>query len=69
MKLRLDATKCSGYGACADACPTMFKIDEFGYAALQRNGSVPAEEEGRAQLAIRNCAQHAISVANTEGAA
>jgi ferredoxin len=64
VKLRLDATKCSGYGACAEVCPSLFEIDEFGYAILKGDGSVPLSEEGRANTAVQRCAQHAISIDN-----
>ena len=50
MKAFLDSTKCSGYGACADTCPSVFEIDEFGFGALIGDGTVPAgNDEGERQ--------------------
>ena len=30
MRVVLDATKCEAYGACADHCPSLFELDEWG---------------------------------------
>lgn len=62
MKAFLDSTKCSGYGACADTCPSVFEIDEFGFGTLIGDGTVPAGDEGSAKEAARACPEHAITV-------
>lgn len=62
MKVHVDSTACSGFGACADACPTVFELDEFGYAAVKtEDGAVPEGEEDAARDAISRCPEHAIS--------
>lgn len=61
MQLRLDATKCSGYGQCAEHLPSVFDLDEWGYAVLKDDGHVPAGEEEAAGRAIADCPQRAIS--------
>ena len=63
MKARIDATKCSGYGACADLCPSLFKIDEFGFAQILGDGVVPPDAEDAAKAAARACPDHAIVLA------
>lgn len=62
MKARFDATKCSGYGTCAELCPSLFQLDEFGYASLIGDGSVPAGDEEKAQEAARRCPEKAIVI-------
>ena len=63
MKAFIDSTKCSGYGACADLCPSVFQIDEFGFGALIGDGAVPAEDEQSAREAERSCPENAITLA------
>ena len=62
MKVLLDPIRCSGYGACADACPSLFAIDEFGFAQLLSGGVVAADDEDAARLAAAGCAEHAIGI-------
>jgi ferredoxin len=62
VKAFLDSTKCSGYGACADTCPSVFEIDEFGFGALIGDGTVPAGDESSAQQAAQGCPEHAITL-------
>jgi len=61
MQLRLDSTKCSGYGRCAEQVPSLFELDEWGYAALKLDGEVPAGEEEAGRRAIADCPERAIS--------
>lgn len=61
MKVLLDLTKCKGMGACEDECPSVFKLDEFGYAELVvEDGLVPAGQEEAAVAAARACPENAI---------
>ena len=62
MKASLDPTRCSGYGACADACPSVFEIDEFGFGAVLGSGEVPAGDEDDARAAASGCPEHAITL-------
>jgi ferredoxin len=61
MKVFLDSTKCSGYGSCADTCPSVFEVDEFGYAAVRNGGLVPEGDEARAGAAATSCPESAIT--------
>lgn len=62
MKASIDSTKCSGYGACADICPSVFEVDEFGFGALVDGGVVPAGDEAKAREAATACPEGAITV-------
>lgn len=61
MKVRVDPTKCQGFGACADECPGVFELDEWGYAQVRGDGDVPGALEEQAQRAVSACPEHAIS--------
>lgn len=62
MKARIDSTKCSGYGACADICPSVFVIDEFGFGSLVSDGTVPPGDKAKATEAATTCPENAITV-------
>jgi ferredoxin len=62
VKAFIDSTKCSGYGACADICPSVFEIDEFGFGSLVSDGTVPAADADSARTAAASCPEHAIVV-------
>jgi len=62
MKVHVNATVCSGFGACGDACPSVFELDDFGYAAVKtEDGIVPEGEEENARIAVSRCPERAIS--------
>jgi ferredoxin len=62
MKVHVDATACSGFGACAETCPSVFELDEFGYAAVKTDGGIVSGEEIEAvRTAISRCPENAIS--------
>ncbi|MGK5112337.1 MULTISPECIES: ferredoxin [unclassified Geodermatophilus] len=62
MRVVLDATRCEAYGACADHCPSLFALDEWGYASVIGDGSVPAGEEQNVRAAAHACPEKAIAV-------
>lgn len=62
MKVCFDATKCSGFGACAEIYPLVFKIDEFGYAEVIGDGTVAPADEATAREAARRCPESAIVI-------
>jgi ferredoxin len=62
MKVHVDATACSGFGACAETCPSVFEIDEFGFAAVKpEHGLVPEGDVEAARAAVGRCPENAIS--------
>jgi ferredoxin len=60
MKLRVDATKCEGYGKCVDVMPDLFVLDDWGYASIEGTGVVPEGQEDLARQAIAVCPAFAI---------
>lgn len=62
MKARVDATKCSGYGSCAETCPEVFDLDEWGYAAVLGDGTVPEGAAATVRAAEAGCPEQAISI-------
>ncbi|GAB7002580.1 ferredoxin [Nocardioides sp. AN3] len=62
MKATVDATKCEAYGTCAELCPSVFQLDEWGYASLVGDGEVPTGDEARATEAAASCPEHAITL-------
>lgn len=63
MNIRLEATVCEGFGTCAGHAPNLFELDEWGYAMLKGDGSVPADQEALARRAAMDCPVHAIVIA------
>jgi ferredoxin len=60
MKVKLNKSICDGFGTCGGHAPDLFEIDEWGYASLKGDGTVPAGQEGQARRAIIACPVHAI---------
>jgi ferredoxin len=64
MRVQIDAELCQGHGRCYDLAPDVFGEDEDGYAVLLcEGGRVPAGHEADARLAVANCPEEALSVA------
>lgn len=61
MKMQVDATKCEAFGACADLCPSLFALDEWGYTGVIGDGTVPAGDEKAAESALAACPENAIT--------
>ena len=50
------------HGSCNDACPSVFAVDEWGYAyTTDPQGNVAAADEPAAREAIAGCPEHAIT--------
>lgn len=63
MKLRVDQEKCQGHNRCYMLAPDLIDVDDMG-TAFERNkdGSVPPDQEEKAQLAADNCPEFAIII-------
>jgi ferredoxin len=60
VKVRLDRTMCDGFGICAKHAPEYFSLDDWGYASLVGNGTVPETDEPAVRRALLDCPVHAI---------
>ena len=58
----MDPDKCEGHNRCFSLAPELFEVDEFGIASTKNNGEVPKGMEDKADLAIANCPEFAISI-------
>ena len=52
MKIKLDRTVCDGFGKCAEHAPSVFSLDEWGYAYTPDEGVVPDGQESAAREAV-----------------
>ena len=62
MTIRVDSEKCQGHNRCYALAPELFDVDDYGYATELNDGVVPAELEDKAELALANCPEHAITI-------
>jgi ferredoxin len=62
MKIHVDPDKCQGHNRCYVLAPELFDVDDYGYATERNGGVVPENLRDKAELAIANCPEHAISI-------
>lgn len=60
LRIRLDRTVCDGFGACAKHAPEYFSLDDWGYASLVGDGTVPEKDRDAVMRALFDCPVHAI---------
>ena len=60
LRIRLDRTRCEGFGICAKHAPGYFSLDDWGYASLIGDGTVPEKDRGAVMRALLDCPVHAI---------
>lgn len=65
MKVVLDSQRCQGHNRCYALAPEIFDVDDYGMAVLLGDGVVPAGLEDKAMLAIANCPEFAITLADS----
>lgn len=61
MKVHIDSTKCEGYGTCAEHCPQLIQLDEWGYASVIGDGVVTDGDRDAVAEAIKACPEGAIT--------
>ena len=61
LRVRVDPIRCTAFGFCAEFCPEMFTLDEWGYAWLHENVAGPEMAETIRETA-RLCPRGAILV-------
>ena len=62
MRVDVDQERCQGHNRCAAIAPDLFEIDDYGTAHVVGDGTVPAEQERPARLAVDNCPEFAVSI-------
>lgn len=63
LRVRVDPIRCTGFGFCAEFCPELFDLDEWGYAWLRQDETSSAAE-GLVRETARLCPRKAILVEN-----
>jgi ferredoxin len=64
MRVRVEAERCQGHNRCCSIAPELFEADELGNAKVRGDGLVPAALEAKARLAVKNCPEHAVRLAD-----
>jgi ferredoxin len=62
MKVRIDASRCQGHGRCFTIAPELFDSDDLGNGVVLGDGAVSPDLEHKAQLAVANCPEGAVSL-------
>ena len=62
MKINFDRDACQGHNRCYMLAPELFDVDDEGYAILLVQGDIPDELADKAQLAVDNCPEYAITI-------
>lgn len=62
MKIEVNQDACEGHNRCYSLAPELFDVDDYGTATALNDGVVPDELVEKANLAIANCPEHAISI-------
>jgi ferredoxin len=60
VKIRVDPDKCQGHSRCIGIAPDLFEADDYGLSSVIGDGTVPADREAAARLAIANCPEYAV---------
>lgn len=61
LRVRVDPIRCTAFGFCAEFCPELFTLDEWGYAWLNAS-EVDSAAERLVHETARLCPRDAISV-------
>lgn len=64
LRVRIDSERCQGHNRCCALAPELFEADELGNAHVKGDGVVPAALEAKAQLAVKNCPEHAVRISH-----
>ena len=64
LRVRVDSERCQGHNRCCSIAPELFEADELGNARVKGDGKVAPALEAKARLAVANCPEHAVRLAN-----
>jgi ferredoxin len=60
MRVEVNTELCQGHNRCYALAPELFDVDDYGTAVVIGDGTVTAELEDKARLAVANCPEYAI---------
>jgi len=60
MRVAVDSSKCQGHNRCMIFAPEVFEVDDYGFATVQGDGTVPDEHVEAVKHAVANCPELAI---------
>jgi ferredoxin len=66
FRVHVDPDKCQGHNRCYSIAPELFDIDDLGMSSERGDGTVPPELLDKAQRAVANCSEYAISMQEVE---
>jgi len=64
MRVEVNADLCQGHNRCYALAPELFDVDDYGAAVVIGDGSVAADLEDKARLAVANCPEYAITISD-----
>jgi ferredoxin len=67
LEVHVDQGKCQGHNRCFTLAPELFDIDDLGTSHEKGDGTVPPELEAKAERAVANCPEYAISISSPSG--
>lgn len=60
MRIKLDRTRCDGFGLCLAHSPATFSADDWGYVSLNGSGDIAKDQVAGVRRALLDCPVHAI---------
>jgi ferredoxin len=64
MRVEVNPDLCQGHNRCYALAPELFDVDDYGTAIVIGDGSVAVDLEAKARLAVANCPEYAITIAD-----
>lgn len=62
MYVRIDTNQCEGHGRCYLLVPTVFSADNEGHGVVVVGELKTSDQVAKAELAVRNCPESAITL-------
>ncbi|MFV0534236.1 MAG: ferredoxin [Cumulibacter sp.] len=62
MRLKVNSELCQGHNRCMVLQHELIEADDEGYAVVLEDGSVPEDLLHKAQLAVDNCPEFALTL-------
>jgi ferredoxin len=65
MRVEVNADLCQGHNRCYALAPELFDVDDYGTAVVIGDGEVSSDLEDKANLAVANCPEYAITIVDS----